>query len=134
MASAQTIPPRTALPRGKARQQSKLQDRHHGETGIVVGGRFEPLVYWPSVKNWIVIWVQVDGDDIAQMKEGKSGPTWIPLPPGTHVVEFRGAGVVHRTERITLGEGQAFGLFFAVPLRRPFLATTSPRWWVNRLW
>src|SRR5688572_5749750 len=98
----------------RPRGMRRIERQHGGQTGLIVSGRFKPLVYWVSAEHWIAVRVHIDGqrEPVADMWEAKPGPYWLPLTPGRHTVDFRGeptkkarGGHPLRTESFELGAG-----------------------------
>jgi len=101
----------------------------------VVYGWYNRVRYWPSARGWDLMWVVVDGDRRETLDQLKRGPAWIGLEPGEHSIEFRSGRTVHRSERVSLGEGEAWLLAFKPQERVPFAREpTREQWDIRRLW
>jgi hypothetical protein len=115
----------------------RIERQHRGETGLVVSGRFKPLVCWVSAEHWARVGVRVDGSKEASVVlwEAKPGPRWLDLAPGPHEVHFIGEGTERlRTVQLRAEPGQAEIICFKAPVWRPFMRPTEERWCRRRLW
>lgn len=101
----------------------RLLESHVGETGIVAYGWFKRLIYWPEVRGWAVVTINLDGHQRAMLDEVKRGPVWIGLAPGRHTIDFDGLNGRLHSDVVDIAAGQqalvAFRPPIWVPLRRP---------------